>query len=143
MTSPEAMALACKEIPTVLASAGLVDGDALDSDEERRDGDNRPAFWAMRAERPSQTSRETFVVWKYATDEPIDEGDDDSDRKVRCYIDIWSLESFDSPGLIKLAKIIAKKAKESGWQLEPTDSPYYDNSSQRTLLSYSAEKVYQ
>lgn len=140
MRADEAMAIVAEDIPSILESAGFVNGETLDEDEiAKRDA---PIFWPMKAENPDATGKRIFSVWKIQTLEPLASAENDVEcRRATAYIDFWVMGS-PYAGAVKKAVARASKAfRKDGWEFELNSAPYYDSSSKRTQVSYVLTKT--
>jgi hypothetical protein len=139
MTSPEALASAMKEIQRILEDSKIKNGSTLGIDEISKV--KSIIFWFNKCDDPEAAKKDTFIVWKIASEDPNGSADDRAaSRKILAYVDIWTVKQPDDDALVKTLKSIAGCFEDNDWSFELSGPPYYDSSSKRYQLSYSAEK---
>jgi hypothetical protein len=139
MTSPEIMANAMKEIQKALEDSKTKNGSTLGIDEISKT--KSIIFWFNKCDSPEAAKKDTFIVWKIASLDQSGSADDRAvARKILAYVDILTVKQPDDDALIKTLKSIADSFEGKDWSFELSSPPYYDSSSKRYQLSYSAEK---
>lgn len=141
MNAPQTMAAAMAAIPEILIKAGLTDGSTLEEDDQIRKA-TKPIFWFQKVDKQIASNKSTFVRWSLGPITPTDSADDGvAERHVLAYVDVWTSARPDDSKIERLAKRICDEFEKAGWGFELNGQPYFDSSSKRYQLSYSAEKV--
>jgi hypothetical protein len=141
MSAPKTIAEALKEIQKSLQEAGLVDGDSLEIDQIKKT--KKTLFWLSRCEDQDASAKDTFVVYRINSSAAIGHADDSAaSRAVTAYIDVWTSKKPDDAKVVAAVDRISKAFEKDEWEFELAGSPFYDISSKRHQLSFSATKKF-
>ena len=140
MNSYEAFASVKEEIPKILESAKLRNGDSLSLSDVKKVGKGKILFWADRNDQDSEA--DVFVVWKIYGIAPIGAADNRMavSRETLIYIDIHTKKKETDPVIDALVKRLDGAFDRNGYSFELVSQPERDYQTGRTSLTFEATR---
>lgn len=140
MTAVEGFLKTAEAVVLILQSAGLIEGESLESVVNVEETD-QILFWHALTKNGGGT-KETYLVWNVMPTTPLIKADDQvSLRSGSALIDLFTRYSMGDETIQQLMKRINQEALSEGWDCELYEVPSYEPEFKRTRVTLQITKM--